>query len=171
MSRRALAALSLAALLGLSSAAHAGPAGSGIIAIVGGTVHTLGAAGTIENATVLIENGRIRAVGKDVAIPAEARRIDAAGKVVTPGLFDSESRLSIADVDSASGTVDSTVNDERITAANDIADVLNAWSPVIPINRDDGITRAVVAPASGKSLLAGRGAVIDLGVLGQERTS
>ncbi len=134
-----------------------------IIAITGGTVHTLGAAGTLDNATVLIENGRIRAVGKDVAIPAGARRIDAAGKVVTPGLFDSESNLSIADVDSSSGTVDTTVSDDRITAANDILDVINAWSPVIPINRVNGVTRTVVAPSAGKSLLAGRGAVIDLG--------
>jgi len=129
------------------------------VAITGGTVHTLGAAGTIENATVLIENGRIRAVGKDVAIPADAKRIDAAGKVVTPGLFDSESRLTIGDVESN----DTTVTDDRISAANDVADVLNAWSPVIAINRVDGITRAVVAPRPGKNLLAGRGAVIHLG--------
>jgi len=144
-------------------AADSGNATSSIIAITGGTVHTLGAAGTLDNATVLIENGRIRAVGKDIAIPAGARRIDAAGKVVTPGLFDSESNLSIADVDSNSGTVDTTVSDDRITAANDILDVINAWSPVIPINRVNGVTRTVVAPSAGKSLLAGRGAVIDLG--------
>jgi imidazolonepropionase-like amidohydrolase len=147
-------ALALALLACAGTAAHAE-----VIAITGGTVHTLGAAGTIENATVLIENGRIRAVGKDIAIPPDARRIDAAGKVVTPGLFDSESRLTIGDVES----VDTTVTDDRISAANDVADVLNAWSPVIAINRSYGITRAVVAPTSGKSLLAGRGAVIHLG--------
>jgi len=139
------------------------PAAAQIIAITGGTVHTLGPAGTIEGGTVLIENGRIRAVGKEVAIPAGARRIDAAGKVVTPGLFDSESRLGIVEVDAGSGTVDTTVNDERITAANDVTDVINPRSFVIPINRVEGLTRAVVAPLPGKSLLAGRGAVIHLG--------
>ena len=74
------AVLALAALAATGSAAGASP--SNVIAITGGTVHTLGAAGTLEKATVLIENGRIRAVGaaNDVAIPADARRIDATGK-------------------------------------------------------------------------------------------
>jgi imidazolonepropionase-like amidohydrolase len=154
-------ALALFLLGSFGRAAHA--AGPDIVAITGGTVHTLGPAGTIEGGTVLIENGHIRAVGKDVAIPAGARRIDAAGKVVTPGLFDSESFLGVADVDSGSGTVDTTVSDDRITAANDVTDVINPRSVVIPINRMDGLTRAMVAPRPGKGILAGRGAVIHLG--------
>jgi imidazolonepropionase-like amidohydrolase len=153
------AVLAVLVVLALPSA----PARAQIIAITSGTVHTLGPAGTLEGATVLIENGRIRAVGKDVAIPAGARRIDATGKVVTPGLFDSESHLGVVEVDSGSGTVDTTVSDERITAANDVTDVINPRSFVIPINRVEGLTRAVVAPRPGKSLLAGRGAVIHLG--------
>ena len=47
-------------------------------AIVGGTVHTVGAAGTIENATVIIENGIITAVGENVAAPSGATIINAA---------------------------------------------------------------------------------------------
>jgi len=151
-----LAVLAVLVVLGV-------PVSGQVIAITGGTVYTLGAAGTITGGTVLIENGRIRAVGKEVAIPAAARRIDATGKVVTPGLFDSASRLGIVEVDAGSGTVDTTVNDDRITAANDVTDVINPRSFVIPINRVEGLTRAVVAPRPGKSLLAGRGAVIHLG--------
>jgi imidazolonepropionase-like amidohydrolase len=139
------------------------PARCETVAITGGTVHTMGAAGTLEGGTVLIEDGRVKAVGKDVAVPAGARRIDATGKVVTPGLFDSESFLGIVEVDSGSGTVDTTVTDDRISAANDVTDVIDPRSFVIPINRVDGLTRAVVAPRPGKSLLAGRGAVIHLG--------
>ncbi|HEY0783022.1 MAG TPA: amidohydrolase, partial [Thermoanaerobaculia bacterium] len=83
------------------------------VAITGATVHTLGKAGTIEGATVLIENGRIRAVGKDVAVPSSARRIDAAGKVVTPGFFDSLSHLGIVEVNAVPGTRDTASNDPR----------------------------------------------------------
>jgi imidazolonepropionase-like amidohydrolase len=134
-----------------------------LVAITGGTVHTLGPAGTLEGGTVLLEDGRIRAVGKDLAIPDGARRIDATGKVVTPGLFDSLSFLGLVEVDSNSGTVDTTVTDERITAANDVADALNPRSMAFPVNRVNGLTRAVVAPRNGKGVLAGRGAIIHLG--------
>ncbi|HVR96670.1 MAG TPA: hypothetical protein VMW27_08660, partial [Thermoanaerobaculia bacterium] len=68
------------------------------IAIVGATVHTMGPAGTLRGATVVIEDGRIRAVGTAVAVPASARRIDAGGKIVTPGLLDSYSQIGLVEV-------------------------------------------------------------------------
>src|SRR5260370_18182004 len=40
----------------------------------------------IENATLLVRNGRIEAVGKHVKIPAGAQRIDATGKTIIPGV-------------------------------------------------------------------------------------
>jgi imidazolonepropionase-like amidohydrolase len=141
------------------------PAAGQVIAITGGTVHTLGAAGTIEGGTVLLENGRIRAVGKDLAVPAGARRIDATGKVVTPGLFDSLSRLGLVEVDAVEGSNDTQVKDDRITAAYDVVDALNPRSSLIAINRVEGLTRAVAAPRTGKSLIAGLGAIIQLGYL------
>jgi imidazolonepropionase-like amidohydrolase len=140
----------------------AAPVPAETVAITGGSVHTLGPAGVIDDATVLIEAGRIRAVGREVAIPAGARRIDARGKVVTPGLFDSLSRLGIVEVDAVDETVDTRVMDDRITAAFDVLDGLNPRSSLVPVNRIEGLTRAVVAPRAGKSLIAGRGAIIHL---------
>jgi imidazolonepropionase-like amidohydrolase len=134
------------------------------IAIVGATVHTMGSAGTLQDATVLIEGGRIRAVGKGLAIPPGARTIDAHGKVVTPGLFDSLTQLGIVEVNAVAGTRDGSEQNDRITAAFDVADALNPRSMLLPINRVEGLTRAVVAPGNGKSLIAGRGAVIHLGL-------
>ncbi len=51
--------------------AFALPAAAGTTAIVGGKVHTVGPQGTIENATVLIVDGRIAAVGTDVSVVFE----------------------------------------------------------------------------------------------------
>ncbi len=164
---RLLAAVGL--LLALSPSG--GPEGpsrasqdSDVIAITGGTVHTLGAAGTVEGATVLVAGGRIRAVGQDVSIPPGARRIDAAGKVVTPGLMDSFTRLGLVEVGQIASTRDFATDDGRITAAFDPVDGLNPRSTLIPINRVEGLTRAVVAPAAAGSLIAGRVAVIHLGM-------
>jgi hypothetical protein len=43
---------------------------------------------TLENATVLVRDGRIVAVGPDVAVPADATVLDLAGHTVIPGLVD-----------------------------------------------------------------------------------
>jgi imidazolonepropionase-like amidohydrolase len=51
--------------------------------------------GTIENGSVLIRGGKIAAVGRDVAAPANARVIDATGKFVMPGIIDTHSHTAV----------------------------------------------------------------------------
>ncbi len=60
------------------------------------TVETLGAAGRIERATVVIRDGKIAAVGKDVAIPADATIVDAAGGTLMPGVIDPYFEITVA---------------------------------------------------------------------------
>ena len=133
------------------------------VAITGATVHTMGAAGTLRDATVVIAGGRIQAVGTAVAIPAGARRIDAAGKVVTPGLFDSFTQLGLVEVSAVRDTEDATNESPTLSAAFDVSDGINPRSMLIPINRVEGITRAISVPGEGKSLFLGQGALIQLG--------
>jgi imidazolonepropionase-like amidohydrolase len=155
--------LLLLSLLVLAALAGSLPATAETVVITGATIHTLGPQGTIQNGTLVIEDGRIRAVGSSVAVPAGVRRIDARGKVVTPGLFDSLSRLGVVEVGAVEGTRDARVEDDRITAAFTVVDAFNPRSVLIPVNRIEGLTRAVVAPNPGKSLIAGQGAIITLG--------
>ena len=63
------------------------------LALHGGTVLTV-TKGTIENGTVLIQNGKITAVGRDVSIPPGIRVIDCSGKYVLPGIIDSHSHIA-----------------------------------------------------------------------------
>jgi imidazolonepropionase-like amidohydrolase len=145
------------------AAAPAAPAGAETVAIVGATVHTLGPAGTLAGATVVIAEGRIAAVGAGVEVPAGARVIDAGGRVVTPGLFDSVSQIGIVEVSQEEESRDSEVDDPRVTAAYDVADAVNPRSALVAVNRVEGLTRALVAPRPGAAPIAGRAAVIDLG--------
>lgn len=150
-------------LLAAALAVPALPAAAETVVITGATIHTLGAQGTIQNGSVVIENGRIRAVGANVSAPAGARTIDARGKVVTPGLFDSLSRIGLVEVGALEGTADASVEDDRVTAGFNVADAINPRSALIPVNRIEGLTRIVAAPNTGESLIAGQGAVIHLG--------
>jgi hypothetical protein len=66
------------------------------LAIRNATIETLGSAGRLDRATVVIRDGKITAVGKDVAIPDEAIVIDAGGGTLMPGLIDPYFEVSIA---------------------------------------------------------------------------
>lgn len=161
--------------------AFALPAAADTTAIVGGKVHTVGPMGTVENATVLIIDGRIAAVGDDVDVPEGATTIDASGKVVTPGLFSPFGQLGLVEVGFSAGPLDYAQRGERFTAAFDIADAYNPHSTLIAINRIEGVTRAVVAPTPGYPdesgsghILAGLAAIVNLGdgdVLDQRGTA
>src|SRR5579859_403911 len=67
------------------------------IAIRGGKLLTV-THGVIENGTVLVENGKIKAVGANVNIPPGATVIDATGKVVIPGMIDAGDRLGLVEI-------------------------------------------------------------------------
>jgi imidazolonepropionase-like amidohydrolase len=145
----------------------ASPAVAETIAITDGQVHTIGPAGTFKKATILIRDGRIAAVGPGLSVPSGAKVIDASGKVVTPGLFDPQGQLGIVEISQIDPTVDAGQSDEHYTASFEVAGAINPRSTLIPINRIDGVTRAMVAPTSayaeGSSPLLGLGTVIHLG--------
>jgi imidazolonepropionase-like amidohydrolase len=133
------------------------------VVITNAEIHTMGPQGTIKNGTLVIEDGRIRAVGAAVTVPASARRIDARGKIVTPGLLDSLSQIGLVEIGAVEGSNDTEDQDDRVTAAFNAADAINPRSTLIPINRIEGLTRVVATPSTGRSLIAGTSALIDLG--------
>jgi imidazolonepropionase-like amidohydrolase len=133
-------------------------AGSSVLAIRGGTIHTL-TGPPIENGTVLIRGGRIAAVGTDVQVPTGTEVIDATGLHVYPGLFDPLSRLGLTEVGQVSATVDISELGEfnpQLVAA----EAVHPASEHIPVARANGITHAVSAP--GGSTLAGQASLIHL---------
>ncbi|HET9151143.1 MAG TPA: amidohydrolase family protein [Gemmatimonadales bacterium] len=139
----------------------AGVAAAQTVAITGARV-LVGNGTTLDGATVVIRDGRIAAVGRDAAVPDGARVIDARGKVVTPGLLNSATSLGAMEIEAVDETNDAASNNPKITAAFDIRYSLNPWTTLIPIERDGGVTSAVVAPNPRASIIAGTGALIRL---------
>jgi imidazolonepropionase-like amidohydrolase len=151
-----------AVLAGLLLAASA-PLAAQTIAITGGTVALGDGSEPIPNGTVVISNGRIVGAGANVPIPLGAQTIDARGKWVTPGIVAGFSRVGLSEVDLSGGLSDDRAANSPFSAAIDIAPGVDPNGSTIPVNRADGVTRAVVAPSTGKSIFAGQGAMIDLG--------
>ncbi|MFN7291303.1 MAG: amidohydrolase family protein [Pirellula sp.] len=50
------------------------------------TVHTVGKSGTIEQASIHVSDGKIKAIGSDLAVPISIRKVDGKGKHVIPGM-------------------------------------------------------------------------------------
>jgi imidazolonepropionase-like amidohydrolase len=115
-------------------------------AIKGGKVFTLAGA-PIENGTVLIRDGKIVAVGANIAIPADAKVIDATGLEVYPGMFDAVTQIGLAEISQVSATMDvvelGNYNPELIAAT-----AVNPASAYIPVTRANGITAVIAAPGT-----------------------
>ena len=149
------------AALACLAAACSSPALAQTVAITGGTVALGDGSDPIPGGTVVIQNGRIVAAGR-VSAPAGAQIVDATGKWVTPGLVAGFSRVGLVEVDAVDATNDVQANNAPFSAAIDVAPAINPRAAAIAVSRASGVTRAVVAPATAKSIFAGQGAVIDL---------
>lgn len=136
------------------------PVSAQTIAITGGKIHPVSGP-TIERGTVLIRNGVIVAVGSNVAIPADAQRIDATGKIVTPGIVNAATQLGLVEIGAVTGTRESTARGrDGIAAAFMPWEGLNPSSVLLGPARDGGITSAVIYPQGG--LISGQAAMIHL---------
>lgn len=150
MLRRIVIGLGLAVL---AAGAH-GQRTTGLV-IRAGVLHTM-AGPSIRNAIVIIENGKIRAVGKqgDVAVPAGFRVVEAA--VVTPGLIDARATVGLTGILNFRGSD----QDMRETSAPIQPELraLDAYNPqerLIGYLRSLGITTINTGHAPG-SLISGQ---------------
>ena len=129
------------------------------IAITGGTVYPV-AGPKLANATVLIRDGKIAAVGTNVTVPSDATKIDAAGKWVTPGLIDGAGQMGLVEIGAVAGTREALLKGDTIAASFNVAEGINPASVVIPVTRIEGVTTVLAMPAG--NLVSGQAVLIDL---------
>ncbi len=122
------------------------------IALKGGKLLTI-THGVIQNGVVVMQNGRITAVGgAGTAIPANAKVIDVTGMTVYPGLIDSETHLGLTEISADRMTNDELEASDEIMPHMHVSEAFHAETALIPVARINGITNAIVAPASGDTL-------------------
>lgn len=114
--------------------------------------------GTIENGSVLIDNGKITGVGKNLAA-GDAEVIDCTGQFIYPGLFDGGSRLGLVEVNSVPETQDF-AEIGQVTPNMQALVAVNPNSVAIPVTRVSGVTTTLTTPSGG--LFPGTAALINL---------
>lgn len=155
----------LCALLCASVAAHAetknAPVESKPVVLSGADFYTV-SHGVIAGGELLIQNGKIAALGAHVDAPADVQRVDLKGKRVYPGYIAANSTLGLTEV-------------EAVRATNDMAEVgainpnvraevaVNADSELFPVARANGVLSALIVPRDGRDgLFTGQSALLKL---------
>ena len=115
------------------------------IALKGALVHTV-TGPPVENATILIEDGKIAAIGQNVSIPPGAEVIDVTGKAIIPGLIDNHSHMG--------GYVPNDLNEfpQPIGPENRAIDTLHLDTPDWDEAVKGGVTTIVTGPGSGERM-------------------
>jgi imidazolonepropionase-like amidohydrolase len=108
--------------------------------------------GTIEDGTVVIENGKIAAVGKSVPSPPGAEVIDAHGEYVLPGLVDPHSHLGVYSMPAVRANSDGNEMTGDIEAQVRSEDAINTDDPEIARAVSAGVTTVQVLPGSGNNI-------------------
>ena len=127
-----------------------------MIAITHGKLLTV-ANGTIEDGTLLIDNGKITAIGKDIAIPQGAEILDASGKWVTPGLIDAHTHISTFNEPHWMPHIgDGNEVTSPVTAQIRGIDALNPFDMAIGAARSAGFTTCYTGPGSA-NVIGGTG--------------
>lgn len=127
-----------------------------MLAITNGRIVTV-CGDVIEKGVVLVDGGKIVAVGANVTIPEGAEIIDATGKWVTPGLIDCHTHISTFNEPRDFGSqCDGNEMTSPITAHIRGIDALNPHDSAIAAARSAGFTTCYTGPGSG-NVICGTG--------------
>ncbi len=118
------------------------------VVLRGATIHTV-TKGVIENGTIVLDNGKITAIGgADIAIPRGAKVVDVSGKHIYPGLIDAYSTVGLTEIGSVD--VSNDINELGDFNPNVRAEVaVNAESRHIGTTRSAGVLVAFSTPGGG----------------------
>ena len=126
--------------------------------IRGATVHSMAGA-EMANGSIIVRNGRIIGVGKNLAVPKDLRIIDGKGMHVYPGMVDAATEVGLIEVNSVRETEDlaelGKFNPQLVALT-----AVNPSSEHIPVTRFNGITTVATMPEG--QLIGGHVSLIHL---------
>ncbi len=113
----------------------------------------------LEDASVFVENGKIKVVGNNIYVPANTKRYDGNGKWVTPGIIDVHSHLGVYSSPGIESTQDGNEMTAPVTA--EVWAEHSVWTqdPGMQLALAGGVTTFQVLPGSG-NLIGGRGVTL-----------
>jgi len=122
-----------------------------MLAICGGKVYSMDGA-PLDRGCVLIDNGKVVAVGETLPIPEGCEIFDATGKVVTPGLIDAHTHLGVYAEPTEWSAEDGNETSGPVTPAMDALDAINPADIAFDDALAGGVTTVMIAPGSANAV-------------------
>lgn len=148
--------------LALAAATFTAPVLAEDIAITGGRAFTNGGSGEVQNATILVSDGKITSVTSGGAVPDGYRVIDASGKWVTAGFMAADTTLGLSEVALSGGIVDASAPREKNVIGVSVVPAYNPASAFIANTRIEGVTRAMTRMTNTGDMWLGLGAIVKM---------
>ena len=126
------------------------------------TVHTMGIRAVMQDADILVRDGRIQNLGVGLEAPADATVIEANGRPVTPGLFAGITAHGLVEISMVEHSADGTLGGEEMRPEFDVSPAYNPWASTIPVTRIEGLTWALLGAAQEGSIIGGQGQAVSL---------
>ena len=120
-------------------------------AICGAKIYTMQTDPLIQG-TLLIDAGKIVAVGDQLPIPADCEVFDVTGKVVTPGLIDAHTHLGVYAEPAEWSAEDGNETSGPVTPAMDVLDAINPADIAFDDALSGGVTTVMIAPGSANAV-------------------
>jgi hypothetical protein len=139
------------------------------LVIRGATVYTMGSAGTMENADVIVIAGKVQRIGTNLPMPrAEHRIVQADGRILTPGFFAGLTSIGIGEVSGVEESVDSAlaaIESSPMRPEFDVVPAYNPHSSLVPVTRIEGFSFTMLYASANATIIGGQGrvAVLDGG--------
>ena len=124
------------------------------------TVHTLGPRTVLQDADILVRDGRIHSLGTGLEPPADAVVIEAGGRPVTPGLFAGVTAHGLVEISMVEATADASLEETGMRPEFDVTAAYNPLSGPIPVTRIEGLTWAVLGASQADSIIGGQGRAV-----------
>jgi imidazolonepropionase-like amidohydrolase len=143
-----------------SSATPGGAAAPAAILIRGGTLLTV-TRGAIGNSDLLIREGKIAAIGRNLEVPAGVLVIEARGRFVMPGIVDTHSHMGVYPWPEVDANSDGNEATDPITPFVRAVDSVWAEDPEFGLARAGGVTTVQILPGSA-NLIGGEAVTVKL---------
>ncbi|WP_425060234.1 Imidazolonepropionase [Sporomusa carbonis] len=122
-----------------------------MIALIGAKILTM-CGKNLDRGTILVRNGKIWAVGKNIDIPAGCQVIDVTGKIITPGLIDAHTHLGVESEGMGWAGTDVNERSEPVTPGMHTLDAINPADLGLLEAYRGGVTTVMVAPGSANPI-------------------
>jgi len=126
------------------------------------TLYTMAVPPLVQDADVLLRDGRIVEMGRGLNPPADATLIEAFGRPVTPVFFAGITALGLEEISLEDSTVDQALQLEKMRPEFDVTSAYNPFSASVPVTRIEGYGWTLLDASRKGSIIGGRGRAVAL---------